>query len=246
MWGYTCEDDMDIWYDSIVKDKGERVNTNGNSDKKKEQRIQKRSVKQVRERIEKHEEPDEKYKWKPEWFIDALRSAYDDSRSVNFMTNDSIKLCAVNLKKDEMKELLPLISQALYRTIKDTDGMLSQTLRNIWKQFTDQSDLKRDKDTFENAEEEVNSLLIKLLTEQTPTLPRLTKGEKTVLKIRDQVYHHMDGKINIDSLVKQHKISKKTLYNSFKSLFGFTPDYFLRQLKLNLVHNDLKKGKPRP
>ncbi len=55
----------------------------------------------------------------------------------------------------------------------------------------------------------------------------------------------MDAKFNIDSLAKQHKISKKTLYNNFKSLFGFTPDYFLRQLKLNLVHNDLKKGNPK-
>ena len=49
----------------------------------------------------------------------------------------------------------------------------------------------------------------------------------------------MDGKVSISSLSKQHAVSEKTLQNSFKSLFGFTPKLFLRQLKLNLVHHDL-------
>lgn len=170
---------------------------------------------------------------------------FDDSRPLNFMTNDTIKLCVVNLQKENMGDLLPKISQALYHTIKDTDGVMSKTLRDIWKQFMDQPNVKKGNETFRNAEEKINNLLMKLLSEQTPTLPKLTKGEKTVLNIRDQVYHHMDAKINLDSLVKQHQISKKTLHNSFKSLFGFTPDHFLRQLKLNLVHNDLKKNDPK-
>jgi len=62
------------------------------------------------------------------------------------------------------------------------------------------------------------------------------------LAIRDQVYAHMDGKVNIASLARQHNVSEGTLQNSFKSLFGFTPKNFLRQMKLNLVYRDLKEA----
>lgn len=170
---------------------------------------------------------------------------FDDSRPLNFMTNDNIKACVINLRKENMGALLPKISQALYHTIRDTNGVMSKILRDIWEQFTDQHNTAKDKEAFRQAEEKINNLLMKLLTEQTPKLPRLTKGEKTVLNIRDQVYKHMDAKINIDSLAKQHQVSKKTLHNGFKSLFGFTPNHFLRQLKLNLVHNELKKSNPK-
>ena len=170
---------------------------------------------------------------------------FDDSRPLNFMTNDTMKLCVVNLQKEKMGALLPKFSQALYHTIKDTDGVMSKALRDIWKNFTDNDECKMNKKAIMEAEEEINNILTKLLREQTPILPKLTKGENIVLNIRDQVYRHMDGKISIDSLSKQHQVSKKTLHNSFNSLFGFTPNYFLRQLKLNLVHNELKKSNPR-
>lgn len=169
---------------------------------------------------------------------------FDDSRSLNFMTNNAIKLCVVNIQKDKVGTLQPKISQALYHTIKDTDRVISKTLREIWKQFTSQDGLKKDSDRFRNTEEKIKGLLLKMLTEQTPTLPKLTKGEKIALKIRDQVYYHMDAKFDIDHLANEHKISKKTLHNGFKSLFGFSPGHFLRQMKLNLVHNELKKSNP--
>jgi AraC family ethanolamine operon transcriptional activator len=54
----------------------------------------------------------------------------------------------------------------------------------------------------------------------------------------------MDAKFDIDHLVNEHQISKKTLHNGFKSLFGFAPGHFLRQMKLNLVHNELKESNP--
>jgi AraC family ethanolamine operon transcriptional activator len=93
---------------------------------------------------------------------------------------------------------------------------------------------------FDIMEEEILTLIKSLINAQTPIVSKLTKGEEKSLLIRDQVYRHMDGKINIASLAEQHNISEKTLQNSFKSLFGFTPNLFLRQMKLNLVHYELK------
>jgi len=170
---------------------------------------------------------------------------FDDSRSLNFITNDAIKLCVVNLQKDDMGTLFPIVSKALYKTIEDTDGVMSKTLRDIWDQCTDRSPLTKNKNVLKDAEEQISDLLKKLLTQQTPIFRKLTKGEKKALEIRDQVYEHMDAKIDIDHLVKQHQISHKTLQNSFKSLFGFTPGHFLLQLKLNLVYNELLKSDPK-
>jgi len=84
-----------------------------------------------------------------------------------------------------------------------------------------------------------------LLETETLQEPKLTKGERIALAIRDQVYHHMDGKINMKSFAKQYQVSGQTLTNAFKSLFGFTPKYFLQALKLNLVHHDLKNADPK-
>lgn len=160
------------------------------------------------------------------------------------MTNDVVKLYAVNIQKEKMGTLFPKMSEILYHTIKDTDVIMSKTLHSVWKQFTNNPDEKKDKKAFKDAEEKIKNLLMKLLVEQTPSVPKLTRGEEIALDIRDQVYHHMDGNINIQSLAKQHHISERTLQNSFKSLFGFTPNHFLRQLKLNLVHNELKESHP--
>lgn len=169
---------------------------------------------------------------------------YDDRYAYNFMTNDSFKLCAVNIKIETLGALLPQLIQACNHIIKDTDGVMSKTLRSVLKQFTDQNGDKKDKKAIKDTEEKIKNVITKLLSEQTPILPKLTKGEQIVLDIRDQVYRHMDGKISVKSLSKQHQISEKTLQNSFKSLFGFTPVHFLRQLKLNLVFNELNKSDP--
>lgn len=179
---------------------------------------------------------------------------FDDKRPYNFMTSDDIKLCVVNIQKDKMGDLLPLVSQALMHTIYDTDGVMSKTLRDIWKRFTDQTAAKKEVKDFTEAEKEIKVLLLKLLREQTPAERRLTKGENIALTILDRTYGNMDKTTNVVSLMdktisvaslaKEYQISEKTLGNSFKSLFGFTPTHFLRQLKLNLIHNELKKSKP--
>lgn len=169
---------------------------------------------------------------------------YDDLYPYNFMTKGAFKLYAVNMQKEKLGDLLPYVTQALNHVIKDTDAVMSKTLRSILKLFTDQNDDKKDKNAIKEVEEKIKNVLMKMLREQTPILPQLTKGEDTVLDIRDQIQGHMDGKINIKSLAKEHHISEKTLQNSFKSLFGFTPVHFLRQLKLNFVYRDLIKSDP--
>ena len=139
---------------------------------------------------------------------------------------------------------LSKLSNILDHHIHDTDDLFATTLNNIWKRFTDPSDQKKDRQQFIETENEILSIVTKLLSEQTPVIPKLTAGEKIALEIRDRVFTHMDGKFSIKSLAEEYDVTEQTLQNSFKSLFGFTPKNFFRLLKLNLVHQELQKSTP--
>ena len=171
---------------------------------------------------------------------------FDDTHPYNFITNNKIKFIAVTICKKKLGKKLSKFSPALDHFIHDTDGCFVAMLNNIWKRFTETSQKKSDQDRqrFQEAEEEILAVIMGLLEEQTPVAPKLTMGENIALDIRDRVFHHMDGNISINSLAKEYEISAQTLQNSFKSLFGFTPQYFLRVLKLNIVHQELQKNDP--
>ena len=119
-----------------------------------------------------------------------------------------------------------------------TTSCVHSICNKVYKQFADTGKHHSFQD-FTDAEEKILSTCRKLLAEQTPQSSKLTEGEKIVLAIRERIFKHMDGNIRISSLSTQYQVSEQTLQNSFKSLFGFTPNKFLRLLKLNLVHQEL-------
>ncbi len=165
---------------------------------------------------------------------------FDDSRPFNMIANDTIVFTVLSIRKSAIGSFLPKFSNSLNHTIKDIDALFATTLRQVREHFAKDTN-KKD---FKDAEEKIYGVIMKLLEEQTPIVTKLTKGEKIAFAIRDQVYHHMDGKVNIETLSKQHHVSEKTLQKSFKSLFGFTPKHFFQQLKLNHVYHDLKYADP--
>ena len=164
---------------------------------------------------------------------------FDGSVANNLITNNMMQFRILTVKKSSMdKVLVSKLLKVLNHTIQDTDWLLSNTLKDTWNEFTSSNGEK----DFKKAQERIINVISKLLSEQTPLVSKLTKGEEIALVIRKQLYDHMDMKVTVNSLAKQHNVSEKTLQNSFKSLFGFTPNHFLRQLKLNLVHYDLKNA----
>lgn len=167
---------------------------------------------------------------------------FDDTYPHNFLTSDAIKFIGITISKEKLEAKVSKFAHALDHLIHDTDGRYAAKLHEILKHFNDTSEKKKDIQRFQEAEKEILETIMGLLAEQTPFIPKLTSGEKIALDIRDQVFHHMDGNISIGSLAKQYKISEQTLQNSFKSLFGFTPQYFLRVLKLNIVHQEFQKS----
>ena len=163
---------------------------------------------------------------------------WDGSRSYNLLTNDTVKFRIVTIKKDRLGSLLPLLENAIHNTIRDTNKVLSTTLKEVWEEFT--SEIQKEKKDFLNAEEKILKVIKELLSTQIPKVQKLTVGEKVCLKICEDIYKYIDAKVNIKSLSKEYNISEKTMQTSFKSLYGVTPSKFIRQMKLNHVYHSLK------
>ncbi len=166
---------------------------------------------------------------------------FDDSKPFNLMSNDTFNFSVISIQKNSLGKLLPFFNKALHHRIKDKDNKLSILLHKTWEDFS----TKNPKVNYKDAEKTIVKQIVMLLESQTLIPSTLTGGEEVALAIRDQVYNHMDGNVNISQFAKQYEVSEKTLQTSFKSLFGFTPKHFIRQLKLNLIHNELKESDPK-
>jgi len=160
---------------------------------------------------------------------------FDDSKPYNYMTNARVVLSVITIHKDAFGDMLPLFKNAIMHKFYDTDAKLGTVSQEIWNEFTSTNPNKN----YKEAEKKIITILKEFASTQEAKPAILTNGEEVAFAIRQQVYEHMDGNLKVDDLVKQYKISERTLQNSFKSLFGFTPKIFMRNLKLNLVRHDL-------
>jgi len=166
---------------------------------------------------------------------------FDDSQSFNFMSKGEIRVAILSIPNGLIAQDTLDFKKILGKYMFDENVQFSTLFDNTLKTF-----LNADEDFDLQEVEETFIGYVKNLIETSYLQEiKLTKGEEIALAIRDQVYHHMDGKINIESFAKQYKVSEQTLQNAFKSLFGFTPKKFLQLLKLNLVHHDLQKANPK-
>ncbi len=167
---------------------------------------------------------------------------FDCTCVYNFINSGAIEFRILSIQKQSLGEQLPSLEKLIHHRIHDTDSSLSCVLKQVWQYFTESSGKTKEIDAFQKAEDKILHVIMTLLFEQTPEQQKLTKSETIVMAIRDQVFHHMDGAINISAFAKQYQISEQSLQMSFKSLFGYTPKRFFRLLKLNLAYHDLKNN----
>ena len=165
---------------------------------------------------------------------------FDDSKAYSFMCKDKSRVAIVSIPNTKVKYLQSALDAAVGHYMKDSEDILAIALQKILEEIT-KNDISLD---LQKIEDEIVALLTNLFERESPKIAKLTKGEKTVLDILEQLYGHMDGKVSIASFAKQYSVSEHTLQKSFKSLFGFTPKRFLLLLKLNHVHYDLKHTDP--
>jgi len=159
---------------------------------------------------------------------------FDDAKALNFMSKGAIKVAILSIPLAIFKAYNLDFEAYLNHYIEEPNNELSILFEKVLNDYLNQQTLES------KIIEETFMVQLKKLTKTTSLQsPKLTRGETIALKIRDRVYRHMDGKINIEMFAKEYSVSDQTLQNAFKSLFGFTPKKFLQLLKLNLVHRDL-------
>ena len=73
-------------------------------------------------------------------------------------------------------------------------------------------------------------------------LPTLSL-HRHVQKVRNHVLNNITADISIDELAKVCQISRKSLYNLFERETGVTPSAYIRRLKLESIHCELKNNK---
>jgi len=166
---------------------------------------------------------------------------FDDRKTYNFMSSARVKLIDVAIDKSVDSSLIKRLLDAELMYFVDTEGMLEHTLLEIITNYNDVA----DKALISEIEEKVITSMLNLIADQKPQAPKCTKGEQTALAIRDQIFRHMDGKLDTNTLAEQYQVTTQTLQNSFKSLFGYTPQLLVRLLKLNLVHHELYESNAR-
>ena len=162
---------------------------------------------------------------------------FDNSRAYNFMSSGPLSFIIAGIHRDSLGSFSEHLDALLHRKLKDTDGEFAALLASVRRRCDRGNDPLCGR-----AHEVVLEYLRQMLKSQTPFVRRLSRSEKIALEIRDRLYSHMDAVVEIRALAKEYGISEKSLQNGFRSLFGFTPKQFIRLLKLNLVHHDLRRA----
>ena len=158
---------------------------------------------------------------------------FDDSKEYIFMSHGYIKVSIVSIKIDSLGILSDNIRDYIDHYIKDNSATLSTTLNSLLIDF------KNGKDIDNTIQNTIINIIKDYIDNQAPQKSKLTYGEDIALNVVKDMINHMDGKIDISAIAYKYNVSKQTLQNSFRSLFGFSAKKFLLLLKLNHVHNDL-------
>jgi AraC family ethanolamine operon transcriptional activator len=164
----------------------------------------------------------------------------DDSKPYDFSSNDKSIFAIISIYKSIIQKEIPHILSATDKLFHDKNAVLSETIENEWKRVRETPEVFANSDEIKMTEEKIINAIKYSLSGQTGEEVQLTEGEKTALEVRKFLLNSLEETITIQSIVEQFNTSDKTLQNSFKSLFGFTPKQFITLLKLNHAHEDLK------
>jgi len=166
----------------------------------------------------------------------------DDKKARTLITNNKFKVAIFSFSKQAYKSLSKKLIDHTGDAIKDHDDHFITILNDALHTAINTPETLNDISYQTGLQERLIRTLEKMLETQTPKRPKLTRGERIAIEIRDRVYKKLNAKISIRSLAEEFEVSEQTLQNAFKSLFGFTPNIFIRHIKLNHVCKALQKA----
>jgi AraC-like DNA-binding protein len=171
----------------------------------------------------------------------GMIAVVNDKKVYNFICSSQVEIFDISLNKNANPTLIKQLTQAVDRYYVDSEKRITSLLESFFATYTEAEE-PLDAETSRQIEKQITEALFTLLDTQEAQTPRFTKSEKIVLKIKNDVFKHMDRTMSVEDLAKKYTISMKSLQNAFKSLYGLKPNTFMRLLKLNLVHHDLMRN----
>jgi len=172
----------------------------------------------------------------------GMISVVNDKKIYNLMCSAQVEILDISLNKNADPILLKKLTQAVDKYYIDSDQKITTLIKGFITEFSD-ANSPLDTQTSMQIEKQITEAMLKLLNVQEAQTPHFTKSEKTALKIKKDLFKHMDHTMSIETLAEKYNISVKSLQNAFKSLYGLRPNEFMRLLKLNLVHHELTQSK---
>ncbi len=173
----------------------------------------------------------------------GMITVVDDKKKYNFMCSGPVEILDISLRKNADPGLIEKLTQAVDKYYIDPDLKITTLIKGFITEFiTNETTLKRELSMQMQMQMQITEAMLKLLEEQEAQTPHFTKSEMIALKIKQELFKHMDHTMSVETLAKNHNISVKSLQNAFKSLFGLRPNEYMRLLKLNLVHHELTQS----
>jgi AraC-like DNA-binding protein len=170
---------------------------------------------------------------------------FDDTQPHIFFNASAYRIAIVSFSKSKFRKLSKKYGNYKECVIDNAALPLGSLLEDILQKVSNENTLLEE-DAFMNEQETRIAVMLETLIDYNlPYFPKLTKGEKIALEIRDRVYHHIEPDITIKKFAEEYGMTEQTMQNAFKSLFNMTPHKFLRNLKLNHVRKELLQAQPK-
>ena len=173
----------------------------------------------------------------------GMIAVVDDKKIYNLVCSAEVEFLDVSLNKNANPILIEKLTQAVDKYYIDNNQKISILIKGFITEFTKDGSLL-DAQTSIEIEHQITEAMLTLLDRQEAQTPYFTKSEKTAIEVKNRLFKHMDHTMKVQDFAKHYTISVKSLQNAFKSLFGLTPNKFMRLLKLNLIHHELTQSTP--
>ena len=164
----------------------------------------------------------------------------DDTKVYNLMCSDRVEMIDISLNEEAYPILLEKLRKMVDNYVIDDKQKMRILLKGIIDEYAQMACI--DENNSEKIEQDITECMLQILDTQEVHIPHFSKSELIALKMKRDLFKHMDHTMSISELAKHYHISEKSLQNSFKALFDLTPNQYMRILKLNLVHHELIQG----
>ena len=167
----------------------------------------------------------------------------DDTKAYDFISSGRVKVAIISIKKSTLLRRIPHILSIRNFKFKDIKNLLSDTIEREWNLVLNNKNILTQEDHLDSIEERIIKALVTTFTNNPAEVSHLTNGEKTAIEIKSYLLNSLEKNISVEEVARKFNISEKTFQNSFKSMYGMTPKYFIQKIKLNKAHEDLLSNK---